>query len=179
MSGHRKFSELTKKFSPEHRRLFEIEKAELLAKIDREIHIEPIVLEWSEWHPWPDVERDVRSGGSIAPNEQPGVYEVRLGTQQQRLIIGRSDNLKLRIGQVLIGGSVPHPEGEKIRSDMKYRELSASDVNLRWAVTDRPAAVAEELFLRHEGRFGALPKYNGLVQKGRNHKDTVQQAQTV
>ena len=87
MSGHRKFSELTKKFSPEHRRLFEIEKAELLAKIDREIHIEPIVLEWSEWHPWPDVERDVRSGGSIAPNEQPGVYEVRLGTQQQRLII--------------------------------------------------------------------------------------------
>jgi hypothetical protein len=179
MSGHRKFSELTKKFSPEHRRLFEIEKAELLAKIDREIHIEPIVLEWSEWHPWLDVERDTRHGGVIAPSNQPGVYEVRFRTQQKRLIIEKSNNLRLRIEQGLVRGSVPHPAGEKIRADMKHSELSASDVSIRWAVTDRPAAVAEELFLRHEGRFGALPKYNGLVQKGRNHKDTVQQAQTV
>ncbi len=46
MSGHHKFSELTKKFTPEDRRLIEIEKAKLLAKIDREIHVPPIESEW-------------------------------------------------------------------------------------------------------------------------------------
>ena len=62
------------------------------------------MLEWSEWHPWPDVERDVREQGgvAIAPNEQPGVYEAQVGyaIRTERLIIGRSEQpWKLRIGQ--------------------------------------------------------------------------------
>ena len=179
MSGHHKFSELIKDFSPERKRRIKAQTAKTLMEIDREVHIPPITLDWSEWHPWLDVERDTRHGGVIAPSNQPGVYEVRFRTQQKRLIIEKSNNLRLRIEQGLVRGSVPHPAGEKIRADMKHSELSASDVSIRWAVTDRPAAVEEELLLRHEGRFGALPKYNGLVQKGRNHKDTVQQAQTV
>ena len=163
MSGHHKFSELTKHFTPERKRRIAEMTAKMLAKMDREIHIEPIVLEWSEWHPWLDVERDARQGGVVVPNKQPGVYEVRLKGQKERLAIGKSNDLRMRIKQGLVRGSVPHPAGKKIRADMKHCQLPSSDVSIRWAVTDRPAAVAEELFLRHEGRFGAPPKYNGFA----------------
>ena len=45
MAGHRKFSELTKNFSPERKRWIAAKTAEALAKMDREIHIEPITLD--------------------------------------------------------------------------------------------------------------------------------------
>lgn len=47
MAGHHKFSELTKNFSPERKRWIAAKTAEALAKMDREIHIEPIMLDWS------------------------------------------------------------------------------------------------------------------------------------
>ena len=164
MSGHHKFSELTKDFSPERKRRIKAEAAKMLAKMDREIHIEPIVLEWSEWHSWQDIERDARQDGVAVPNGQPGVYEVRFRNQRDRLVIGRSSDLRMRIKQGLVRGKTPHSAGEKIRTDMKHCQLKSSDVSIRWAVTNRPAAAEEELRLRHKARFGGLPKYNGFTR---------------
>lgn len=156
MSGHRKFSELTKDFLPERKRRIAAETAKLLARYDREVHIEPIVLDWSEWHSWRDVERDARQDGVVVPNKQPGVYEARLSNQKDRLTIGKASDLRMRVKQGLVRGKTGHPAGDKIRS-----LENVEDVVVRWAVTERPAAVEEELHIRHKGRFGALPKYTG------------------
>ena len=154
MAGHRKFSELTKNFSPERKRWIAAKTVEALAKMDREIHIEPILLDWSEWHPWLDIKRHAQQGGVVVPNKQSGVYEVKIRGAEDRLAIGKSADLRMRIKQGLVCGKVGHPAGDKIRS----RE-NVEDVMVRWAITDRPAAVEEELHMRHEGRFGELPKY--------------------
>ena len=157
MSGHCKFSELTKKFTPEDWRLIEIETAKLSAAMEREIDIEPIVLEWSEWHSWDDVARLVRDGGVNVPDVS-GVYEVRLEGEDKRLTIGKASSLRMRVKQHLIKESGTHSAGRRIRADIG-RKISASDISIRWAVTDRPAAVEEELHMRYKGTFGELPKY--------------------
>ena len=154
MSGHHKFSELTKDWSPERKRRIKAESAKMLARYDREVHIEPIVLEWSKWHSWRDVERDAREGGVVVPNKRPGVYEAKLSGQKERLMIGRASDLRMRIKQGLMRGKTGHPAGEKIRAGE-----DVGDVVVRWAVTERPAAVVEELQIRHKGRFGELPRY--------------------
>ena len=154
MAGHRKFSELTKNFSPERKRWIAAKTAEALAKMDREIHIEPIMLDWSEWHPWLDIKRHAQQGGVVVPNKQSGVYEVKIKGAEDRLAIGKSADLRMRIKQGLVRGKVGHPAGNKIRANE-----NVEDVMVRWAITDRPAAVEEELHMRHEGRFGGLPKY--------------------
>lgn len=152
MSGHHKFSILMEQFSPEDRRRIAVMTAEALAQLDREVHIEPIVLDWSEWHSWRDVERDAREGGVTLPNKEPGVYEARLSGSEKRLAIGKTRDLRKRVKQGLIGG--------KVAGDPAGGALGAGeDVVVRWAVTERPAAVAEELQIRHKGRFGELPKY--------------------
>ena len=156
MSGHRPWSELIKDFSPERKQRIKEESAKLGAKIDREIHIEPIVLEWSEWHSWLDVERDARYDGVAVPNGQPGVYEVRIRGHNERLVIGMSSDLRRRVKDGLVRGKAGHPAGEKVRT-----KENVEDVEVRWAVTDRPAAVEEELHKRHKGKFGELPKHNG------------------
>ena len=125
-----------------------------------EIHIEPIVLEWSYWHSWEEVERDARQYGVVVPNKEAGVYEVKLADERKLLMIGRTNDLRMRIKQGLVRGKVPHSVGERIRADMKEGNVRASDIGIRWAVTDRPAAVAEELHKRYKALFGELPKYN-------------------
>ncbi|MCY3542929.1 MAG: hypothetical protein OXH22_02645 [Chloroflexi bacterium] len=158
MSGHRPWSEITKDFSPERKRRIKEESAKLGAKIDREIHIEPIVLDWSEWHCWDDVARLVKDGGANVPHKS-GVYEVRLESEDKRLTIGKASSLRMRVKQHLIKESGTHSAGRRIRGDIKGRKLSASDIRIRWAATDRPAAVEEELHMRYKGKFGELPKY--------------------
>ena len=148
MSGHHKFSILMEQFSPEDRRRIAAMTAEALAQLDREVHIEPIVLDWSEWHSW----RDAREGGVTLPNKEPGVYEARLSGSEERLAIGKARDLRKRVKQGLMGG--------KVAGDLAGEDLGAGDdVVVRWAVTERPAAVVEELQIRHKGRFGELPKY--------------------
>ena len=164
MSGHRPWSEITKDFTPEQRRRIKAEGDRLRAEMERERHSEicipPIALEWSWWHSWWDVEQDARQGGAVVPNRQPGVYEVKLDSERNLLAIGRTNDLRMRIKQGLVRGKVPHSVGEKIRAAIKNEELHPGDIGIRWAVTDRPAAVAEELHRRHKGKFGGLPKYN-------------------
>ena len=151
MSGHRKFSELMEQFSPEDRRRIKAMTAEALARLDREVHIEPIVLDWSEWHSWRDVERDAREGGTVVPGEQAGVYEAKISGRKERLAIGKAKDLRARVKQGLMGGKA----GDTAGADFGAGE----DVVVRWAATERSAAVVEELQIRHKGRFGELPKY--------------------
>ena len=158
MSGRHKWSEIRKCFTPEDRRYIAKKKAEALAIMDREIYIEPIVLEWSVWHCWNDVARLVKDGG-VSPPRSTGVYEVKLENEKSRLTIGRSSDLYMRVKQHLMKENGSHSAGRKIRADIKKGKLSASDIRIRWAVTDRPAAVEEELHLRYKGRFGELPQY--------------------
>ena len=163
MSGHHPWSELTKDFTPERRRRMKAEGDRLHAEMERErhseIHIPPIALEWSWWHSWWDVERDARHDGAVVPNKQPGVYEVKLDSERNLLAIGMTNDLRMRIKQGLVRGKVPHSVGKRIRADMKEGKVCASDIGIRWAVTDRPATVKEELMMRHKGKFGELPKY--------------------
>ena len=152
MSGHRPWSEITKDFSPERKQRIKEESAKLGAKIDREIHIQPIVLEWSEWHSWEDIRKDVKDGGIRIPYE-PGVYEARLHNEEERLTIGRASHLYSRVKDGLVKGN-SHSTSWRIQDNE-----SVEDILIRWAVTDRPAAVEEELHIRYRGKFGELPKY--------------------
>ena len=163
MSEHHKFSELTKDFTPDQNRRIKAQVEKTLAEMERErhseIHIPPIALKWSQWHWWDDVERDARCDGAVVPNGQPGVYEVKLADERKLLAIGRATDLRMQIEQGLVRGKIHHSAGKRIRA-----EEDVEDIGIRWAVTDRPAAVAEELHRRHKGRFGGLPKYSGQAR---------------
>jgi excinuclease UvrABC nuclease subunit len=123
--------------------------------MDKEvINIGSIVLRWSEWFSWDELKSDARYGGVSVPSEK-GVYEVKYKGGEERLTIGKASNLRMRIKQGLVKGKVPHSAGEKIRAN----EDNTSQIVVRWAITDRPAAVEEELHKRHQDRFGWLPIY--------------------
>ena len=124
--------------------------------MDREeIRIPPIVLEWSEWIPWPHLEVDARGAcGVRVPNRMPGVYEARYADAEERLTIGRTSNLRWRIKQALVKGIGPHSAGKKIRA-----AEDVARIVVRWAPTDRPAAAEEELHKRYLSKLGRLPKY--------------------
>lgn len=110
------------------------------------ISIAPILLEWSEWTVWDDLKVDARCGAGIrVPNKQPGVYEVRYVDAEERLTIGKAADLRFRIKQALVKGKSPHSAGERI-----HLKEDTSRLVVRWGVTDRPAAVEEELHRRLE-----------------------------
>ncbi len=118
------------------------------------IEIPPIQLKWSEWTPWDSLKLNARIGGVKVPNKKSGVYEVKYRDCDERLTIGKASNLRRRIKRGLVEGKIPHSAGKKIHA---YEDTSK--IVVRWAVTDRPAAVEEELHRRHLNRFGKLPKY--------------------
>jgi len=119
-----------------------------------EIKIPPIELEWSNWIPWDDLKADARGGGIKVPNKKPGVYEAKCNNAEERLTIGKASDLRMRIKQGLVKGKTAHSAGKRIRA-----EENTSRIVVRWAVTDRPAAVEEELHKRHLTKFCKLPKY--------------------
>lgn len=118
------------------------------------IKIPPIQLRWSAWVSWEDLRDDARGGGIKVPNKEPGVYEARYRDAKERLTIGRASDLRMRIRQGLVKGKVPHSTGRKIRENE-----DTSRIVVRWAVTDRPAAVEEELHKKYRERFSKLPKH--------------------
>lgn len=121
-----------------------------------EIHPAPIHLEWSDWYPWQSLESDARTSDAAAiPPRKPGVYEVRDTASNETLTIGKASDLRMRVQQALVRGQAPHSAGERIRKDYRDR----SDLVVRWAITDRPAAAEEALHTRHKERFGRLPIY--------------------
>lgn len=120
-----------------------------------EITIPHISLVWSDWIDWNDLEKDARIPGAIrVPNEQPGVYEVKNKNSDERLTIGKASNLRFRIKQGLVKGKSDHSSGDKIRQFENVAQLV-----VRWAITDRPSAVEEELHRKYEAQYGHLPKY--------------------
>jgi hypothetical protein len=130
-------------------------ETELAAMEKQAIHIPTIELDWSDWAKWDNVKIDSRSGqGVLVPNGVPGVYEVRMSGAEERLTIGKASDLRMRIKQGLVKGKAKHSSGEKIRASE-----DTSRIEIRWAVTDRPAAVEEDLHKKYEARFGRLPKY--------------------
>ena len=123
-------------------------------KVEEEVlHIPTVRLGWSSWVPWRKLELDVRLGG-VSPPDSPGVYEAKYEGCDERLVIGKASNLRMRVKQGLVKGKVPHSAGEKIRLNEDI-----SRIVVRWAETDRPAAAEEELHKRHLEKFGKLPKY--------------------
>jgi hypothetical protein len=118
------------------------------------IKIYSIQLDWSDWIPWNNFKIDARGGGIKVPNKIPGVYEVKYLDSKERLTIGKASDLRMRIKQGLVKGKVPHSAGEKIR-----KSENLSKIVIRWAITNRPACIEEELHRRYLGKFGKLPKY--------------------
>ena len=119
-----------------------------------EINIPPIVLEWSQWVPWDHLKLDVRYGAGVNVPAAEGVYEVKYRDTEERLTIGKTSDLRMRIKQGLVKGKVPHSAGKRIRANE-----DVSRIVVRWAMTDRPAAVEEELHKRYRDKFRRLPKY--------------------
>ena len=60
----------------------------------------------------------------------------------------------MRIKQGLVKGKAPHSAGDRIRA-----KEDVSKIVVRWAITNRPPAVEEEMHKKHLNRFGKLPKY--------------------
>jgi hypothetical protein len=119
------------------------------------VTIPQIELHWSNWIPWHRLTLDARRDLSAAtPPNESGVYEARHVDQDFRLTIGKASNLRMRVKQGLVKGKAPHSTGEKLRSSE-----DTESVVIRWAVTDRPSAVEEELHKQHVARFGRLPEH--------------------
>ena len=117
------------------------------------IQIPKITLNWSEWTPWYNIVED-----ADIPNHTKGVYEVKIRNQEKRLQIGKSSNLRRRIRQGLIKGKAKHSSGKRIRE-----KEDLDRIVVRWATTEYPSAVEEELHKKHHERFGGLPEYVKLT----------------
>jgi hypothetical protein len=119
------------------------------------ILIPPIKLCWSEWVSWDALKRDACNDPvAVSVPSASGVYEVRQAGEEQRLTIGKANNLRMRIKQGLVKGKAQYSTGEKIR-----RAENTGGIVVRWALTDRPSAVEEELHKQHVARCGSLPRY--------------------
>ena len=121
----------------------------------QEITIPPISLFWSNWYQWENFLLDARTDTNAVkvPNSS-GVYEVKYIIQQNRLTIGKASNLRSRIKQGLVKGKVSHSTGKRIR-----KLDDTTKIIIRWAETDRPSAVEEELHRIHIENFGSLQKH--------------------
>ena len=122
---------------------------------EQEIRIPAIILHWSDWFEWGRFLLDVRKHSkAIRVPNSPGVYEVKYVNKQRRLTIGKASNLRMRVKQGLVKGIVPHSTGERIR------EIEdTSQIVIRWAETDRPSAVEEELHRIYIETYAELPTH--------------------
>ena len=119
------------------------------------LDLRAIELKWSAWHRWEHLAVDDRGGAGVqVPEGTPGVYEAKVEGEKERLVIGRASDLYERVKDSLVRGRKYHPAGNKIRANEDL-----SQVRVRWAITDRPAAAEEELHGQHRRHFGRLPRY--------------------
>lgn len=118
------------------------------------IKIPLIELNWSDWYPWIEIVTDGRKSGIQIPNFQSGVYEAKTIEDEKRLTIGKASNLRHRVRQGLVKGKTSHSSGDKIRDNEDI-----SKIQVRWAKTDRPSAVEEDLHKKHFEKYNEFPKY--------------------
>lgn len=116
------------------------------------INIPSIKLRWSKWYAWHDLKDKEKGLAETIPTE-PGVYEVKHRDQNERLTIGMTNNLYERIVKALVRGKTAHSSGRWIRA-----KEDTTTIVVRWALTDRPKAVEDELHRRYRRKFhGQLP----------------------
>lgn len=125
----------------------------------QKIKIPTITLEWKEWVTW-----DALQQSTAMVYKAPGVYEVKYKDATEparRLHIGKAGNtqsLRERIRKMVHGGA--HSAGKDILAH-EVPTVGAENIVVRWAVTDRPAAVEEELHNLYKKQFGGdLPRYD-------------------
>lgn len=119
------------------------------------ITIPTILLTWSDWTPWECFETGQSDLAGVRLPTTSGVYEVKYQYSEERLTIGKASNLNNRVRRALVQGKQPHSAGKRIRSSSEDR----SQLVIRWAETDRPAAAEEELHRLYYERHSILPKY--------------------
>jgi len=120
-----------------------------------ELEIGTIHLRWSYLEQWEDLAGTGEHAAEVSlPPDEPGVYEVYRRGQPAPIYIGQSANLKRRIMNAMIQGTAIHQAGRKMRENEKPSELS-----IRWAPTERPAAAEEELYRLHAQMWGTPPEH--------------------
>jgi excinuclease UvrABC nuclease subunit len=117
------------------------------------ISLPDITLVWSDWTPWPQIALPAAESGLSIP-DQPGVYEVKTIHSEERLTIGKASSLRRRVRIHLVRGTGKHSTGKRIRA-----AEDPTNLLVRWAVTDRPAAVEEELHRLYLEANGKQPVY--------------------
>jgi len=125
------------------------------------IKIPPIELEWNDWISWDDLKIDAKYKSGIRVPNGPGVYEVKYRDTEEWLTIGKASNLRMRIKQGLVKGKVPHSTGERIRRANE----DTSRIVVRWATTDRPATVEEELHRSHRENLVNFPNIPSTLER--------------
>ena len=118
------------------------------------IEIPHIYLNWSVWYPWNQIAARERRRMVVDIDACPGVYEVCHVNEGLPLTIGMGLNLRRRIGRDLVTKSGTHSAGKNIRNIEPLHKLI-----IRWAPTDHPHAVEEELHRACLIKHGQLPKY--------------------
>jgi len=130
-----------------------IKRVESFVVEEQVLNIGTVSLEWSPWVFCSELRRD---SSTMIP-ENPGVYEVaRAGATDEhpRLIIGESNNIERRIRRDFLNPKCLHSSGRRLRE-----AESLSDIQVRWAITDRRHAAKEELLRLHLVKFGRPPVY--------------------
>lgn len=121
--------------------------------------LRPMTVHWTNWYRWADLRIDARSSPNAPqPPNRPGVYEAKVRDATTRLTIGKASNLRMRVKQGLVKGKTRHSSGDDIRAGEDM-----SKVLVRWALTDRPAAVEEELHRLYKHKHKRLPKYTDVT----------------
>jgi hypothetical protein len=92
--------------------------------------------------------------GIRIPAGKSGVYEARLKGQEERLTIGNASNLNSRVRRGFVQGKMRHSSGKDIRANE-----DVTNVEVRWAETDRQYAVEEELHRLDVAEHEKLPKH--------------------
>lgn len=142
------------------------------------IKIPEILLNWTDWVSWKDIEIDEKSGG-VKIDSDPGVYEVKIKDSIGSLTIGKTADLNKRVRRGLVQSKLPHSSGKNIHDGIKRGKIDSSKIIVRWAKTSRPAAAEEALhdayfkkFRDVEGvegelKYGKLPNYikNNKINK--------------
>lgn len=115
------------------------------------INLPPTIeLEWSDWTAWDAIKVDARRVGGVKIPRTPGVYEAKYKEDEKRLTIGKASNLRERVRNGLVKGRIPHGP----REDMRFATERFSEMVVRWAVTDRPAAAEEEIHRLRPPKYG-------------------------
>lgn len=122
------------------------------------IKIPEIELVWSDWVSW----NDLASIGKVKVPNTSGVYEAAYMDEAKpftglRLTIGKASNLRHRVKQGLVRGKSPHSTGKRIRDIDSGEDFTK--IVVRWAETERPYAIEEELHKNYKQTYGKLPKY--------------------